>query len=63
LNNLEYLLKEFNEERNAKVNFLAAGRPSTIEEYRQTVGYIRGLESAIEITKDLVHRLEHSDDD
>lgn len=59
----EYLIKEFEEERQAHIQFLIAGRPTNHEEYRQVVGTIRGLESAIQITKDLVQRLEKSDDD
>ena len=59
----EYLIKEFEEERQAHIQFLIAGRPASHEEYRQVVGTIRGLESAIQITKDLVQRLENSDDD
>ena len=60
---LEYLIKEFEEERQAQIQFLSAGRPQNYEEYRQVVGTIRGLESAIQTTKDLVQRLENSDDD
>ena len=60
---LEYLIKVIEEERQAHIQFLIAGRPTNHEEYRQVVGTIRGLESAIQITKDLVQRLEKSDDD
>ena len=63
MNNLEYLIKEFREELDSQIQFLVAGRPASHEEYRQVVGHIRGLESAIQITKDLVQRLEKSDDD
>lgn len=59
---LEYLIEKFKEEINENRNFLATGRPATMEEYRQVVGSIRGLESAIQITKDLVQRLENSDE-
>jgi hypothetical protein len=59
---LDYLIEKFKEEINENRNFLATGRPSTMEEYRQVVGSIRGLESAIQITKDLVQRLENSDE-
>jgi hypothetical protein len=63
LNNFDYLIKEFQDEINVHSQSIIAGRPQTIEEYRQVVGTIRGLESAIQITKDLVQRLENSDDD
>jgi hypothetical protein len=63
VSNFSYLIKEFEEERQAQIQFLSAGRPQNHEEYRQVVGTIRGLESAIQITKDLVQRLENSDDD
>jgi hypothetical protein len=60
---LEYLIQEFKEELEVHAQSIIAGRPQNIEEYRQVVGTIRGLESAIQITKDLVQRLENSDDD
>ncbi len=63
MNNFDYLIKEFQDELNIHAQSIIAGRPQTIEEYRQVVGTIRGLESAIQITKDLVQRLENSDDD
>jgi hypothetical protein len=63
LNNFDYLIKEFQDEINVHSQSIIAGIPHTIEEYLQVVGTIRGLESAIQITKDLVQRLENSDDD
>ena len=63
MNNFDYLIKEFQDEINVHSQSIIAGRPQTIEEYRQVVGTIRGLESAIQITKDLVQKLEHSEDD
>jgi hypothetical protein len=63
LNNFDYLIKELQDEINVHSQSIIAGRPQNIEEYRQVVGTIRGLESAIQITKDLVQRLENSDDD
>ena len=59
---LDYLIKQFQEEIKEHTNFLATGRPASIEEYRQVVGAIRGLESAIQITRDLVQRMENSDE-
>jgi hypothetical protein len=61
--NYEYLINEFREQIALQTEFLKTGRPSSLEEYRQIVGTIRGLENAIQITKDLVQRLENSDDD
>ena len=63
MSNFDYLIKEFQDEINIHSQAIVTGRPQTIEEYRQVVGTIRGLESAIQITKDLVQRLENSDDD
>lgn len=59
---LDYLIKQFEDEIQEHRNFLATGRPASMEEYRQVVGTIRGLESAIQITKDLVQRMENSDE-
>lgn len=59
---LDYLINEFREQISTQVQFLSTGRPANMEEYRQVVGAIRGLESAIQITKDLVQRLENSDE-
>ena len=58
----EYLVKEFKEQIDLNIQALAAGRPQNIEEYRQIVGTIRGLEFAIQTVKDLVHRMENSDE-
>lgn len=63
MNNFDYLIKEFQDEINIHSQSIITGRPQTIEEYRQVVGTIRGLESAIQITKDLVQRMENSNDD
>lgn len=63
MTNYEYLVNEFREQIALQTEFLKAGRPASHEEYRQVVGTIRGLETAIQITKDLVQRLENSDDD
>ena len=59
---LDYLINEFKEQISTQIQFLSTGRPANMEEYRQVVGSIRGLESAIQITKDLVQRLENSDE-
>lgn len=59
---LDYLIKQFEDEIQEHKHFLATGRPASMEEYRQVVGTIRGLESAIQITKDLVQRMENSDE-
>ena len=59
---LDYLINEFKEQISAHTQFLSTGRPATMEEYRQVVGSIRGLESAIQTIKDLVQRLENSDE-
>ena len=63
MTNYDYLINEFREQIQLQTEFLKAGRPNTLDEYRQVVGTIRGLETAIQITKDLVQRLENSDDD
>ena len=58
----EYLIKEFREYIDTQVQALSTGRAQSIEEYRQIVGTIRGLEFAIQTVKDLVQRMENSDE-
>ena len=42
--------------------FLAAGRAADYAEYRHVCGIIRGLNTAEQIIKDLVQRIEKNDD-
>ena len=57
-----YLKTKFTEEQLSRVEFLAAGKVASLEEYKHVAGVIRGLAMATEILDDLVQRLENSDE-
>lgn len=59
---LGYLRTKFTEEQQSRIEFLADGKASSLEEYKHVAGVIRGLALATEIINDLVQRLEKSDD-
>ena len=59
---LNYLAKEIEQLRTDQVVFLASGRANDFAEYRHVCGVIRGLTHAETIVKDLVQKLEYSDD-
>jgi len=60
---IHYLLSEFDKLRQEQSDFLSTGRAVDYAEYRYLCGVIRGLTHAESIVKDLVHRMERSDDD
>ena len=55
---LAHVQKEIQESRNEQVEFLAASRAETYDEYKKICGVIRGLNLADQIINDLVQRLE-----
>ena len=57
-----YLLAEFDKLRAEQSDFLNAGRAADFAEYRHLCGVIRGLTRAESIVKDLVQRMEQSDE-
>ena len=59
---LNHLVSEYDKLRNDQVIFLAGGGAKTFDEYRHVCGVIRGLTYAESIVKDLVQRMETSDD-
>ena len=59
---LSYLAKEMEQLRTDQVAFLATGRANDFAEYRHVCGVIRGLTHAETIVRDLVQRLEKTDD-
>lgn len=59
---LGYLAKEIEQLRTDQVTFLATGRANDFAEYRHVCGVIRGLTHAETIVRDLVQRLEKTDD-
>ena len=60
---LNHLVSEYDKLRNDQVIFLAGGGAKTFDEYRHVCGVIRGLTHAESIVKDLVQRMELSNDD
>ena len=57
-----YVAKELDKLRNDQITFLAGGGAKTFDEYRHVCGVIRGLTHAESIVKDLVQKLEYSDE-
>lgn len=58
----QYLAKEIDKLRSDQITFLAGGGAKTFDEYRHVCGVIRGLTHAETIVKDLVQRMEQSDE-
>jgi len=54
--------KHITETRADQEAFVAGGRAADHAEYRHVCGVIRGLNTAEQIIKDLVQRLENNDD-
>ena len=59
---LEYLLSEYKDRMQMLSEAMSRGMCTSFEEYRFTCGQLRGLESACAVIKDLVDRLENSDE-
>lgn len=56
------LLKQIADERAAYEKAVLAGSPKDFADYRQLTGVIQGLTRAENIVKDLVQKLEKSDE-
>jgi hypothetical protein len=59
---LAYLVAEIDKLRANQNSFLSGGGAKTFDEYRHVCGVIRGLTHAETIVKDLVQRMEKSDE-
>jgi hypothetical protein len=59
---LAYVAKEIDKLRSDQETHLSAGGAKTFDEYRHVCGVIRGLTHAETIVKDLVQRMEQSDE-
>jgi hypothetical protein len=59
---LAYVAKEINKLRSERIDFIAANRASSFDDYRHVCGVIRGLSLAETILNDLVQKMEKSDD-
>ena len=59
---LQYLAKEVDKLRGDQIAFLAGGGAKDFAEYRHGCGVIRGLTHADQLVKDLVQKMEYSDE-
>ena len=59
---LAHLLREIEKLKDNNNIHLSGGGAKTFDEYRHVCGIIRGLGHAETLIKDLVQRMEHSDD-
>jgi len=59
---LQYLAKEVDKLRGDQIAFLAGGGAKDFAEYRHVCGVIRGLTHAEQLVKDLVQKMEYSDE-
>ena len=59
---LAHVAKEIDKLRSERIDFIAANRASSFEEYRHVCGVIRGLSLTETIVNDLVQKMETSDD-
>ena len=59
---LNFLAKEIDKLRGDQQTFLNGGGAKSFDEYRHVCGVIRGLTHAEIIVKDLVQRMEQSDE-
>jgi hypothetical protein len=59
---LNYLAQEIQKLRNDQAVFLNGGGAKDFAEYRHVCGVIRGLTHAETIVKDLVQKMEYSDE-
>ncbi len=57
-----YLASEIDKLRGDQVSFLAGGGAKDFAEYRHVCGVIRGLTHAEQLVKDLVQKMEYSDE-
>ena len=59
---LAYIAKEIDKLRNDQAIFLMGGGAKDFAEYRHVCGVIRGLTHAEQLVKDLVQKMERSDE-
>lgn len=59
----DVLIEKFEEDVNSSTQFLATGGATDHAAYKEVVGRIRGLQLAIQTTKDLQQNLTKEDDD
>jgi len=62
MNALEVIIRDLDEKVDQIKEFMAAGRASSFEEYKQMCGEIRGLLTARSYSQDLLSNLENMDE-
>lgn len=59
----DVLIKKFNEDKSAALEFLAAGGAKDFAQYKEVTGLVRGLEACISHVTDLSRNYMENDDD
>ena len=60
----DVLIQKFEEDVDSSTQFLVGGGAKSFDEYKEVVGRVRGLQLAIQTTKDLSRsQMEEDDDD
>lgn len=59
----DVLIEKFEEDVASSIQFLASGGAQSFDAYREAVGRIRGLQLAVQTTKDLMRSQLEEDDD
>jgi hypothetical protein len=59
---LEYLMSQIEVQRTAIIESLGDGSAKTFEDYKHSVGMVRGLLTAQSLISDLAKRMENSDE-
>jgi hypothetical protein len=59
----DVLVDRIGEQASSAKDFLTAGSPKEYSEYREVVGLVRGLESAIQVIEDLSRNYMEDEDD
>jgi hypothetical protein len=59
----QVLVKKFEEDKVSAIESLAAGAAKDFAQYKETTGYIRGLETCIRNVKDLSRNYMEDDDE
>ena len=59
---VEYLVGKLNEQVESVTAHLSRGGVANIEEYRRLTGVIQGLNTAIDLIKDLAKQMEENDE-
>jgi hypothetical protein len=59
---LEYLISQIEDQRTGIIENLGDGSAKTFEDYKHSVGMVRGLLTAQSLILDLANRMENSDE-